>query len=653
MPESETSELEVALAVEQAFHLNTERFREAIEWWNSNYSRRAYRKKIADGLRKHRIGETKVPRRYGGRWHLEHRGAWSFLARAGDAMHTFPRDTTLWRQIGTRDAARILLVTAMITRPDFNGENEGLEEKTPWSNRNLLEGHREGCFGRDWADGSFVSWDDEGRDNAFWHKLAKAAWMVMQSAGVHVPPTSPLSPLISPQVSLEPTASHVQVSSPDKPVPFTDDQRQIFQRVANLVRLRPHDFMEAGKWLDSGADLPCIDDRVKRTRDHRLRAARSRRQIGRSKGREAGRAYLVSMQGPTLAASRTILARQIREVREKAANAPTRYDILRSAALGLLDYPPNYDADAGVKEARRVVLAAWLLTDKGDLHGMVRITRMEDWEWGTHPYEFLANWPDGDMRPLPRMYARTTLLDARLKEWMQVTQAALRCLDESPSMPEDLDTKGIRNGTAPAIHDSQGPLEVVVIAKFWLDLAGEYPFWASRQPGDQPRGPGPLWTHHFRTSNEAWEWFREAAKVLSEKVYALKPSDAALLLRIHHYRHPGASVAEDSRLEDVRSAMPIVHELLIHLKMATAPVSINGIKAGATDGTGSRKRGGRPRLDGAEENRRMALVEKWERAKAAGTARKDFCSDNGIRADRLDRLVNWYTQRQKRSGARI
>ncbi len=48
-----------------------------------------------------------------------------------------------------------------------------------------------------------------------------------------------------------------------------------------------------------------------------------------------------------------------------------------------------------MNEARRVVLVAWPLTDNGDLHGVLRITGMEDWEGGTHPYEFLANWPDG------------------------------------------------------------------------------------------------------------------------------------------------------------------------------------------------------------------------------------------------------------------
>jgi hypothetical protein len=56
---------------------------------------------------------------------------------------------------------------------------------------------------------------------------------------------------------------------------------------------------------------------------------------------------------------------------------------------------------------------------------------------------------------------------------------------------------------------------------------------------------------------------------------------------------------------------------------------------------------------GGEERRRLEIVEAWHRAREAGVAQKDFCSDRDIKVDRLNKLVNWFTQRQKRGGERI
>jgi len=181
MPESETTDLDLVLAAEQDILRNTTRYREAIAWWNDSYSRRVYRKKVADDLRQRRRSGEKLRRtRHGEAWHHEHRADWFFLARARDAMHTFPTDSAKWRRLGLRDATRILLVTVLITRPDFDGARVGLDERAQWSNGGLL--NNDECFGREWADGSFASWDDEFGANGLWLKLARAAWKVVQAA---------------------------------------------------------------------------------------------------------------------------------------------------------------------------------------------------------------------------------------------------------------------------------------------------------------------------------------------------------------------------------------------------------------------------------------------------------------------------------------
>ena len=108
----------------------------------------------------------------------QNRHLWMFLARVGNAMVTFPREKDRWRRLSVQDAARILLITIIITRPDLNAARIGLNEETAYGGDGLIED--EG-FGRAWGDGSFEYWDDGERRNGLWMDLAAVAWKVMQN----------------------------------------------------------------------------------------------------------------------------------------------------------------------------------------------------------------------------------------------------------------------------------------------------------------------------------------------------------------------------------------------------------------------------------------------------------------------------------------
>jgi len=180
MQESDIGDLDLGLKIESDILARPDRYAEAIAWWNEGYSRCIYRKTLANRLRESRRKGELPRRKRHQRWHAENRTEWFALSRLRDAMHMFPIDENKWRRLGIRDAARILLVTALISRPDFDGMKIGLDEKARWSYGNLLNGDE--CFGRDWADGGcFDDWNDESGDNSRWWKLARAAWKVMQA----------------------------------------------------------------------------------------------------------------------------------------------------------------------------------------------------------------------------------------------------------------------------------------------------------------------------------------------------------------------------------------------------------------------------------------------------------------------------------------
>lgn len=139
--------------------------------------------------------------------------------------------------------------------------------------------------------------------------------------------------------------------------------------------------------------------------------------------------------------SRIQLAQHIKAERKETTAEPTYYKIIEAAADGLLKDPPNYDAlrpDLAEKQARRVLLAAWILSDQHPLGTTPTITRLQEWEWGEHPLEWLASGLskdgklDGDARcEICRLYARTALFDDRLNEWVRLATDAIRYLEVS------------------------------------------------------------------------------------------------------------------------------------------------------------------------------------------------------------------------------
>ena len=195
-------------------------------------------------------------------------------------------------------------------------------------------------------------------------------------------------------------------------------QRQLFARVASLVRAHPSDFVPVGKWLDKGADYPEAAQRTKDVRQQWRRKARSRRQNDIS--------YLVpGFDGSleSLRFGRIAEAHAIRADREGGSRQPTRSELLRHVAYSLLDKPPNYSATAADREARLVLLVVWLLTDKKDLEPQTRITKMQRWEWcyGEDRWERFVDRADFD-----RLYLRTVLIDPRVKEWEAMIGDALQ-----------------------------------------------------------------------------------------------------------------------------------------------------------------------------------------------------------------------------------
>ncbi|MBC7819014.1 MAG: hypothetical protein IAG10_19160 [Planctomycetaceae bacterium] len=59
-------------------------------------------------------------------------------------------------------------------------------------------------------------------------------------------------------------------------------------------------------------------------------------------------------------------------------------------------------------------------------------------------------------------------------------------------------------------------------------------------------------------------------------------------------------------------------------------------------------KGGRPKVDGEKEQQDFKLFDRWQTAKEAKTAAKDFCDDEGITIGELDRIVDWVATRRRR-----
>jgi hypothetical protein len=243
---------------------------------------------------------------------------------------------------------------------------------------------------------------------------------------------------------------------PDDPKPFSDAQRELFDAVANLNRIKADTFCEADRWIDTKP--PTAQAKYARFRDaHREVAAERRRRKDRSYGVELSRpekghgivtyrrewwkqmadserqAVLRdarNFQGGNLRNQRRQWAERMRE--EAAHGQP--HELIELAARRLTrDEPLVFDAMNPHQKAlwaRRLLRVIWILTDTADLTA-TNLEWLCGWTWGEHPLEFLGDWPDGDVRAVPRLWSRVTILDAKLDEWEQLTKNALRALEEA------------------------------------------------------------------------------------------------------------------------------------------------------------------------------------------------------------------------------
>jgi len=67
-----------------------------------------------------------------------------------------------------------------------------------------------------------------------------------------------------------------------------------------------------------------------------------------------------------------------------------------------------------------------------------------------------------------------------------------------------------------------------------------------------------------------------------------------------------------------------------------------------TSGKSASSKGGQRGLSDTKKKQRQALLDKWKRAKEAGTSQKDFCKDEGITLKDISRAVNWAAQVRRR-----
>jgi len=171
---------------------------------------------------------------------------WAFLMRVAHAMKSLERTEATGRNLGVHDAACIMLVTMLITRPDLNSQQVGVDEKTPWSG-----GLHDEELGRHWGDGAFASWDDGDRRNGHWIDLAGVAWKVMQSHPQRgkLSPTSTKPPLKA-ILSKEAKALAALVDHPD----WTDTQIAEAAGCSRASLYRMKKFVAAKRALEGGRD---------------------------------------------------------------------------------------------------------------------------------------------------------------------------------------------------------------------------------------------------------------------------------------------------------------------------------------------------------------------------------------------------------------
>jgi hypothetical protein len=245
----------------------------------------------------------------------------------------------------------------------------------------------------------------------------------------------------------------------DEPKPFTDAQRDLFGYIAKLNRAKADTFREADRWIDTPP--PTDQTKYERFRDAHLAQARERRtRRDRCYGIELSRpetGYGIvtyrrqgwrqmpdeqrqqvlrdarNYYGQNLRYQRREWAERIREEAEHGPLQPHELIDLAASKFTRTSEPLVFDAMNPQQKAlwaRRLLRVVWILTDTADL-ATTELAWLREWKWGEHQLEFLGNWPDGDMRPIPRLWLRVTTFDREIEEWERLTRDALRALEDA------------------------------------------------------------------------------------------------------------------------------------------------------------------------------------------------------------------------------
>lgn len=331
-----------------------------------------------------------------------------------------------------------------------------------------------------------------------------------------------------------------------------------------------------------------------------------------------------------------------------------------------------------VEKAKAVLGLTWLLTDKeANLHPLGE--PFGPWLAGQHEY---AEVPPNDELALQiaakgRAMARAATLDESndRTRWMQLVRQAWKALRCTGGLgihqPEQ--TAASRTNLTPSQHAQFGCdyVDELVRALESNRWCFHETYGIEKKISDHARALGlpapferPSKPEHD-TAEELQIWLKlhdpltdsRQERLISRLVYAPPPAQKGTVLKTvyrpldEREQADFRQLVERLKREFRRRGQPAPAVAFIPPLDLTHGVVAMSSPDGALEACQSaakRKKGGRPRLDGQEERRRTALVEEWQRAKEAGVVQKDFCADKGITVDRLNKLVNWFTQRQKR-----
>ncbi len=150
-----------------------------------------------------------------------------------------------------------------------------------------------------------------------------------------------------------------------------------------------------------------------------------------------------------------------------------------------------------------------------------------------------------------------------------------------------------------------------------------------------------------------WTEVRQEVKELATDL-ELKGAPGAAVRVDREYRafadQLRAAAAEDTppRIREDRVLYDVSQEFVLTLRALCKHQSqFRSLpKRNSTRRRGSRR--GRPGASAKQVEKRMAILDRWDRAKDAGVPRARFCVDEGIEVKDLERIQDWARQRANR-----